>query len=459
MNESQLKALELLEDDYKISEVVNMTGLSINIVKNISRLKNMYAELYKMNLDKIYIDKFRNMNFKAFELADVIKEKDNDLLIEVISSTVDAKKKDIKNIIQDIRNKRDKVEGLKNEALYKKSNLNAIEEMYKKELDKFNKTVNKEEYELFGKCTENEKEFFRSHIKKKDDEYVLAKKLSPDIQKEMKQKKIIRLKGYVWYISDIKAFLGKYRELRSERIGVAWKDSYIFREETFFRGHYTTKIVESYHDGYKTVYREDDAYKIDEKLPELDIWSQLDDLKNAKKKRTDARAQLKKVKSQDAENYKQNTLVSNTLAVNEIENHRLIQDLILKKYYTEGNVAVPEVPKDNYRFDCFVFNFCKDIDIVEVKASRADFIQDKKYTSYKSFCNRLFFALDSNIRLKDEELNRLKEEGIGLYKVNLDDNSIVKVLDAKYVKINEDVKEELIEKSKKILRDKVQNGF
>lgn len=459
MNETQLKALELLEDDYKISEVVDMTGLSVNIVKNISRLKNMYAELYKINLDEIYIDKFKSMNFKAFELADVIKEKDNDLLIEAISSTVNAKKKDIKGIVQDIRNKRNKVYSLKNEALDKKSNLNVVEEIYKKELDKFNKTVDKEEFELFGKCTKNEREFFRSHVKKKDNSYILVKKLCPNIQKEMKRKKIIRLNGCIWYIDDIKAFMARYRELRSERVGVAWKDSCIFREETFFRGHYTTRVVESYRDGYKTVYRDDDTYKINENLSELEIWCQMDTLKDVKNKRADARAKLKKVKNQDTENYKQNTLVANTLSVNEIENHRLIQDLILKKYYTEGNVAVPEVSKNNYRFDCFIFSFNKDIDIVEVKASRADFIQDKKYTSYKSFCNRLFFALDSNIKLKSEELSRLKEEGIGLYKVNLDDNSIVKVIDAKYIEMNEDVKEELIEKSKKVLRYKVQNGL
>lgn len=459
MDGKHLEVFEMLDNGYKIGEVVDATGLSLNIVKNISRLRNMYAELYKMNLDEIYIDKFKSMNFKAFELADVIREKDSDLLIEVISSTVDAKKKDIKGIVQDIRNKRNKVYSLKNEALDKKSNLNAIEEMYKKELDKFNKTVNKEEFELFGRCTENEREFFRTHVKKKDNSYILVKKLCPDVHREMKRKKIIRLNGCIWYIDDTKAFITRYRELRSERVGVAWKDSCIFREESTFRGHYTTRIVESYYDGYKTLYREDDTYKIDEKLPELDIWSQLDDLKNAKKKRTDARAQLKKVKNQDTENYKQNTLVSNALAVNEIENHRLIQDLMLKKYYTEGNVAVPEVPKDNYRFDCFAFNFNKDIDVIEVKASRADFIQDKKYINYKSFCNRLFFALDSNIKLKNEELNRLKEEGVGLYIVDLLNNSIVKVLEAKYIEINEDVKEELIEKSKKVLRDKVQNRF
>lgn len=448
MNKKHMKALKLIQEGNRLVDISKSTGLSINVVKNLSRLNKMYQDLQELGLDNVYIDLFKDMDFKALELADVVRSKDVDFIMEVIGSTWDIKKKDIKGTVKNIQEKRNQVSLLQSEIKSKKDVQDNIQEKLHLTQEEFKNNSNKLEYSLFAELSSKEREFFRTHIKKKDDRYILVKKLVRDFQKDLEADGVLKLKGSLWYIEDLEAFVSICKDKINNKEEVMWKDWSKFNS------------YGQYYLGYRTtLYRDDDTYKIDSKLNELDIFSKLDEIKQLKNELTEARREVKDIKSKEAGSYKQNTQIVNAVAINEIEGHRLIQDIMCKYYYVKGNIAVPEVSKDEFRFDCFTYNFNKDIEIVEVKNSRSDFIGDKKYLKYKNYCNKLYFALNSQITLKESEIERLKSEGVGLYKVDLVTNSIEMVLEAKETPLDDDVKEDLINKSVEVLKNKVYKGY
>lgn len=448
MNKEHIKALNFIQEGNRLVDISRDTGLSINVVKNLSRLNKMHQDLQEIGLDDVYINLFRSMDFKALELADVVRSKDIDFIIEVLGSVSNAKKKDIKGTVKNIQEKRNQISLLQSEIKSKKNIQDNIQEKLHLTQEEFKNNSNKLEYSLFAELSSKEMEFFRTHIKKKDDRYILVKKLVRDFQKNLEDDGILKLKGYLWYIEDIETFVSICKERIENKEEIMWKDWSQF--DSYGRYSLTYRI---------TLYRDDDTYKIDSKLDELDIFSKLDEIKQLKNELTEARREVKDIKSKEAGSYKQNTQIVNAVAINEIEGHRLIQDIMCKYYYVRGNIAVPEVSKDEFRFDCFTYNFNKNIEIVEVKNSRSDFIGDKKYLKYKNYCNKLYFALNSQITLKESEIERLKSEGVGLYKVDLVTNSIEMVLEAKEMPLNDVLKKELINEAEKMLIVKSRNGY
>lgn len=448
MNDKHIQAMKLIQEGKRLVDISKEVGLSINIIKNLSRLNKMEQELREIGLNEVYIDLFKKMDFKALELSPMVKTKDLELISEVIASTWNISKKDIKNIVKKIQEDKQKVDELKSNIISKKENQDNIQDKFKKAQEELNKNSNPLEYKLFSNLTSARFEFYRTHVKKKDDKYVLVKKLVKDFQRELKDDGILEQRGTICYIVDLESFVSICNEKIANKEELRWKDWSAF--DRYGR----------YFDGYRTTYyRDDDTYKINEKLDELDIFTNISKVKKLKKELTEARKKVKNIKSQEVNSYKENTQVVNAIAVNEIEGHRLIQDVVCKYYYAKGNVAVPEVSQDEYRFDCFTYDFFKNIEIIEVKNSRSDFIGDKKYINYKKYCNKLYFALNSEIILRESEIENLKNEGIGLYIVDLSKNDIKLVLEAKEMRLNDIIKEELINKANKILIEKTKNGY
>lgn len=448
MNKEHVKALNFIQEGNRLVDISRDTGLSINVVKNLSRLNKMYEDLQDIGLDDVYINLFRSMDFKALELADVVRSKDIDFIIEVLGSVSNAKKKDIKNIIKSIKEKGNQVNLLKSEIKSKKDTQDDIQERLQIAQEELKNNSDELEYKLFSELSSKEREFFQAHVKKKDNKYILVKKLVRDFQKDLEQEGILKQGGYLWYIQDIETFVSICKKKIENKEELMWKDWSQF--DSYGRYSLTYRI---------TLYRDDDTYKIDSKLDKLDIFNRLDEIKQLKNELTEARREVKDIKSKEAGSYKQNTQIVNAVAINEIEGHRLIQDIMCKYYYVKGNIAVPEVSKDEFRFDCFTYNFNKDIEIVEVKNSRSDFIGDKKYLKYKNYCNKLYFALNSEIVLKESEIENLKNEGVGLYKVDLVSNHIETVLEAKEMPLNDVLKKELINEAEKMLIVKSRNGY
>lgn len=105
------------------------------------------------------------------------------------------------------------------------------------------------------------------------------------------------------------------------------------------------------------------------------------------------------------------------------------------------------------RFDTTLYK-PGEVIIGEVKASRADFIGDKKYLTYMDYCNELYMVLSSNINIKDEEIQRLKDEGVGLYFVNTETREVKKVHSSLHRVITSEVQQQVFQKMIKVLREK-----
>lgn len=166
--------------------------------------------------------------------------------------------------------------------------------------------------------------------------------------------------------------------------------------------------------------------------------------------------QLKIIRSENTENYMEDTLFADSVIDSDIAEHRLVQDAFLKYSFKKGFVAASEITIGNKRFDTLLFKPSKII-IGEIKASRSDFISDKKYMTYMDYCNELYFVLSSNIKIKQDEIEKLKNEGVGLYIVNTKNNTVKKVHGSLTRSIEEKNEAEVINKLLKTLSKKIQD--
>ena len=71
------------------------------------------------------------------------------------------------------------------------------------------------------------------------------------------------------------------------------------------------------------------------------------------------------------------------------------------------------------------------------------------------YCNELCMVLSSRINIKDEEIQRLKNEGVGLYFVNTETREVKKVHSSLRREITKEVQKEVFNKMIKTLREKV----
>ena len=80
--------------------------------------------------------------------------------------------------------------------------------------------------------------------------------------------------------------------------------------------------------------------------------------------------------------------------------------------------------KGKLRADILSFNYKRKMIIVEVKSCWKDFQTDKKWKLYIPFCNYMYFAIGTNFEIREEFLNTLKQEKIGLLIVDLEKSKI-----------------------------------
>lgn len=444
MDKKQLKALELIKEGVKLVNISEDLNLSINVVKKLSRLDKMYKQLEDLKIDEEYIEMFKNMNFKALELSNLIKSKDVELIKEVIQATKDIKNTDIKTIVEDVKNKKNDVDKLKNEIENRNQEKKDIKNKLKK-IEKQAKTSNKLEYELFFKSNleENILEFFKTHIKKDDTNYFLVKRVVPSFQTSLKNKKIIELIEYEWQIHNLRAFVEQCCKRFANNKPVLWKDWSKFKNSAV----YCTP--------YKSYYVTNDTYKNYDFKDVLNIFNDIETLKNLKIRLKEIDKEIKDLKTVKTNTYKQNTYLVNKFSANDIEKHRLMQDVICKHYYNKNYIAIPELSVNKFRFDCFCYNRIGNIEIVEVKNSRNDFKNDNKYLNYLNYCNKLYFALNKEIKIEEKDLERLQQEGVGLLTIDLSNSSIEMLLEANKKDLSDDIRKELIKKCNDCLFKKI----
>lgn len=437
---------DMLEDNKKQTEIVEETEFTIDVVKKVSQLKKIYTKASKLITDKFLLDRLYKLKFKALELKKIVDKKE--LLEEFLEIAYsDMKVSDIKYKVNELLTREDRLSEAKKQYLIKK---NELEKDEKEILDLINDSEQKQSYieELYpflNGRTKIVKHYLMILVGIIDDKYVLKHKLSLDINKSVFTVKYDNSRK-IWYITDIDRFADKIEDRVNLDQTVIWEESTYFKKTQY------------YWDGYSNLTKEDGEYKKPVGLETLGLEVVEKDIKTYKKKLSLVRKELKEIRENTFNNYKEDTLFADAISASEIAEHRLVQDIFLKEYFNEGYVAAAEITMGNKRFDTTLYK-PGELIIGEVKASRSDFIGDKKYLTYMDYCNELYMVLSSKISIKDEEIQRLKDEGVGLYIVDSETRVTKKVHSSPSRLIPNEIQHEVFNKMLRTLREKVSKRY
>ena len=433
---------DMLHKNKKQTEIVEKTGFTIDVVKKVSQLNKIYLAVEEHIKDKLLLDRMYELKFKAIELKKISDTKE--LLEEFLESAhADMKTSEVKAKVNELSTRKMRILEAKNQYLTKKQELEKDEERILSLINDSKERLNyvHDLHPVLDGRTDKVKNYIMKLVGIKNEEYVLKHKVSLDIHKSILPVKYDKYRK-MWFILDVNEFV----DIIENRVHL--KESVVWEESSYFRIH------EYYWDGYKNLSKSDGAYKKPDGLEMLGLEKLEEDIKLHKKELTKVRKELKKIRADISNNYKEDTLFADSISQSEIAEHRLVQDTFLKEYFKDEYVAAVEITMGNKRFDTTLYKPNKII-IGEVKASRADFIGDKKYLTYMDYCNELYMVLSSKINIKDEEIQRLKDEGVGLYFVNTETREVKKVHSALYRVIPVAVQQEVFYKMIKTLREKV----
>ena len=433
---------DMLENKKKQTEIVKETGFTIDVVKKVSQLKKIYSKIEEQIKDKLLLDRLYSLKFKAIELKKIADAKE--LLEEFLeSSYTGMKTSEIKLKVNELVSRKERLGIAKDEYLSKKQKLEEdelrIKELIKVLEDK--ETEQEEQYPFLKGKSKEVKSYLIILIGLYLDEYVLRHRVSIDIKKGSLPLKYNH--SYkVWYITDLDKFVEVIESRIHNNESVLWEESECF------------EYRKTYWDGYKDLSKESGPYKMPNGLQTLGIPGIKNKILNYKSELKEIRKELKEIRKNTSNNFKEDTLFADSISTSEIAEHRLVQDIFLKEYFKEGYTAAAEVTIGNKRFDTALYKPSKLI-VGEVKASRSDFISDKKYLTYKEYCNELYMVLSNKVTIKDEEVLRLKNEGVGLFIVNTTTGEVKKVHSSLAREISTAVKHEVLIKMIKTLKEKV----
>lgn len=435
---------KLLEEGRKQVEISESTGFSINVIKKVSQLMKLYTEIQSYNDGEEILDKVKLLKFKALELKKIANNRE--LLDEcLVIVNKDTKQSEIKGIVAKLSTRSARLKQAKEEYIERKSH---IEQELKVEQEIVSNLKNKEKmlvekYPFLGGRKKKVRGGISNLVGIYKDRFVLKGRLSLDIKHKEEYVKYNRAEK-VWEIKDINEFSNFIEDRVNSKESVYWFESEHFKKCAY------------YDNGYERLCKYDDLYKLPAKIEGFGIIQLENELKKSKKIISELKKQLKIIRSENTENYMEDTLFADSVIDSDIAEHRLVQDAFLKYSFKKGFVAASEITIGNKRFDTLLFKPSKII-IGEIKASRSDFISDKKYMTYMDYCNELYFVLSSNIKIKQDEIEKLKNEGVGLYIVNTKNNTVKKVHGSLTRSIEEKNEAEVINKLLKTLSKKIQD--
>ena len=433
---------DMLEKKKKQPEIVKETGFTIDVVKKVSQLKKIYLKIEGNIKDKLLLDRLYQLKFKAIELKKIADTKE--LVEEFLESAhADMKTSEVKAKVKELSTRKMRILEAKDQYLKKKHELEKDEKRILSLINDYEKRNEyiQELYPFLKGISSEVKDYIMILVGMKDGEYVLKHRVSLDIEKSVLPVKYDKV-NKLWFILDINQFIEIIENRVNQKQSVLWEESSQFKSSIY------------YWDGYKSLSKSDGEYKKPDGLETLGLETLEKDIKIHKKELIKVRKELKGIRENISNNYKEDTLFADSISSFEIGEHRLVQDIFLKEYFKEGYVAAAEITIGDKRFDTTLYKH-NEVIIGEVKASRADFIGDKKYLTYMDYCNELCMVLSSRINIKDEEIQRLKNEGVGLYFVNTETREVKKVHSSLRREITKEVQKEVFNKMIKTLREKV----
>lgn len=410
------EAIENLNSGMSIKDLIEQYSITLDQAKKISQISNMQKSIG--SLEQSLQEKFINLGYKALVLNPLFKDNDIDGIREILESIdTSIKRDDLKLMPEALRIKRDRLKNAKINAEIMVKELKDIEletEIKIQELEENKKKI--EESMSFLSDVEDTmaKEFLMEHLGVAKGKIVLYKRLDISWQQALKRKGTIKYNEstFTWEITDL-TDLKRQAERRVKN-----------NNNMYYDPDKATGIYASYYPD-NPVYK--NAAGLSISILEA-IKGNERELKELKKKRKEINKNLQKLKSTNIQTYLESAEVANHLSEHDILKHRKLQNAGMRYLYNADNVAVVEVPQDNYRFDVIGYNQSGNITIIEAKASIEDFRTDNKFDKYIYYCNKMYFIFDEDtyIWYRSEIDKKLESYNIGILVENKD-NAIVKI--------------------------------
>lgn len=411
MDPLSLKVLEALKNGVKVKEIPKMFGISLDQAKRLSRYKNLLSLTNGKVSEEAWV-LLTKLGTKALVLTSLAKEKDWPGLNEILHSVSPSITRDeLSKHIPALREKMARINKFQNEVDLKLSRLDHNEKILLKKQEELsqmqNEIANKESY--LNKYEKSVRDFLLEHLGvTKDGRLCLAKRLDYRWQKNLQEKGAIFFNKppsimnphyddwmnenanaqYIFLIKDLDMIAADL--LKRWKRG--WDCSWNYEKESR-RGEnneFTRNWDIPRNPGYKGVRGllsdyEDEIAQLKEGIRAIQL------------EREEIQEEMSSLRKNSPKSFFEQVEASNKLSMREIKRHGELQDIALKWLFHQGYACLTEFTLDSgKRIDVIGYNEHGHIIAVEVKASRRDYLSDKKWTQYLDYCDDFYFFLDDS---------------------------------------------------------------
>jgi hypothetical protein len=391
-DEISLRILELIESGIKVKDIPQSFNVSIDQAKRLSRYLN-FINTVQPHISLSAISKLKEMGLKVLPLFSLVKKSDWEGLEEILSTVsyettrddfkmmmlaLDEKRERVNEFQRDVRMKIDSLEQKERQLLEKEHALHSLEK-------EVSQTVN--QFEIY---TEDTRDFLMEHIGFYEGKYCLIKRVDSVWQKSLREKLIIQYNeiDYVYHIPNLDTFIAEY-ERNANRGAVVWDWSK--EQNKYNNSEFGIPSSEYYHKGTNLVSQS--------------LKGRIDELKNQmeviKRDKVTIYQEIHQLKNSSVKTFMEAVEKSNFLSPRELRLHGELQDKSAKWLYTMGYVVATEVVLPNgRRADVIGFNSDKKIVVIEAKASKSDFLNDKKWKEYLVYCDEFYFCIERHSMIR-----------------------------------------------------------
>ncbi|WP_338754893.1 MmcB family DNA repair protein [Bacillus sp. FJAT-52991] len=376
-----LRIMRDLDLGMKVSDVPGNYPVSLDQVKKLSRYRNMLEEA-RSQLKTELVQRIDLLGIKALSLGPLFRKKDWEGISEVLAFvTEDMQRKELELLIQDLKEKRERIYGFKEAS---SEEILALEKK-EKELQQEKKLMQILQDEAKKQVTMLEgypagiRRVLSSLLGLKDGYLVLVKELSTDLIKDLLENGALEYDEAfsVYLVKDLETLVAMITNLRRSG-GSVNEDERIDR---------ALSLSEVLQDSQKAMQR-------------------------IKKEQRDLQAQIESLKRSQTSSYGKMADATNIFSVEELKKYKYLKNKALIWLFERGYVVVEGFTLMNgIKADMIAFD-ASQIMIVSVKASRNDFMNDQKWKEQLSFCHDFYFLVPDE--LEELAVDRLVNDKVGI---------------------------------------------
>ncbi|QCJ45508.1 MmcB family DNA repair protein (plasmid) [Bacillus sp. S3] len=423
-----LAVMNALKSGAKVKDIPIEFGISIDQAKRLSRLLNFIAKADE-NISKEAFERLRQLGTKALVLYPLSKQDDweglNDILLSI---PLEITRDKLTLQIAGLEEKRDRIKEFQIEVDNRIFRLEKQNETLKEQQANLRHLQAQIEEQAAFLCKYDEpvRIFLIEHLGlTKNGQLSLAKRLDYYWQKNLQKKGIIHFnKPPEAYRMEYHDWMEKNKEIAytytildldalAEELPIRWKrgwdctwnyDKEAKRNENNKFSSWSTPTNPYYNN------TEEIAGNLKGEIERIgELLSKIEEEKE------EIQNEIAKLRKTSPKSFMEQVEASNKLSPRELKRHGELQNLALKWLYHKGYTCSAEFSLNSgKRVDVIGYNESGHIIVIEVKASRNDYVSDNKWTEYLNYCDEFYFLLDHSYWYKDKDVGLLKSHGKGL---------------------------------------------